>query len=49
MIGPELAAEIVTRYLGASISDEERHVRRRAKVQEIERTHGQITDLGPDS
>lgn len=49
VIGAELAAEIVTRYLGASISDEARHVRRRGKVQEIERTHGQITDLGPDS
>jgi len=39
----------VTRYLGASISDEERHVRRRAKVQEIERTHGHVSELGPDS
>jgi ribose 5-phosphate isomerase B len=49
VVGPELAAEIVTRYLGASISDEERHVRRRAKVQEIERTHGHVSELGPDS
>jgi ribose 5-phosphate isomerase B len=49
VIGAELAAEIVTRYLNASISDEERHVRRRGKVEEIERTHGQVSDLGPDS
>ena len=40
VVGPELAAEIVTAFLGASISDEERHVRRRAKVDEIERTGG---------
>ena len=49
VIGAELAAEIVTRYLDASISDEERHVRRRGKVEEIERTHGHVSDLGPDS
>jgi ribose 5-phosphate isomerase B len=41
VIGAELAAEIVTAFLGAEISDEERHVRRRAKVEEIERTGGQ--------
>jgi ribose 5-phosphate isomerase B len=40
VIGPEVAAEIVTAFLGATISDEERHVRRRAKVDEIERTGG---------
>ncbi len=40
VIGPELAAEIVTAFLGATVSDEERHVRRRAKVDEIERTGG---------
>ena len=40
VVGAELAAEIVSAYLGASISDEERHVRRRAKVLEIERTGG---------
>jgi ribose 5-phosphate isomerase B len=40
VIGPELAAEIVIAFLGAQISDEERHVRRRAKVDEIERTGG---------
>ncbi len=49
VVGAELAAEIVTRYLDASISDEERHVRRRGKVEEIERTHGHVSDLGPDS
>jgi ribose 5-phosphate isomerase RpiB len=37
----ELAAEIVTTFLGASISDAERHVRRRAKIDEIERTGGE--------
>ncbi len=40
VIGAELAAEIVTAFLGAGISDEERHVRRRAKIDEIERTGG---------
>lgn len=40
VIGPELAAEIVTAFLGASVSSEERHVRRRAKIDEIERTGG---------
>lgn len=41
VIGPELAAEIVARFLGAVVSDEERHVRRRAKIDEIERTGGE--------
>jgi ribose 5-phosphate isomerase B len=40
VVGTEVAAEIVTAFLGAEISDEERHVRRRAEVQEIERTGG---------
>jgi ribose 5-phosphate isomerase B len=40
VIGSELAAEIVTAYLGAVVSDEERHVRRREKVLEIQRTGG---------
>ena len=40
VIGSEVAAEIVTTFLGAEISNEERHVRRRAKVDEIERTGG---------
>jgi ribose 5-phosphate isomerase B len=38
IIGAALAAEIVEAFLRAEISDEERHVRRRAKVLEIERT-----------
>jgi len=42
VIGPEVAAEIVTAFLRAAISDEERHVRRRGKVREIERTHGDV-------
>ena len=40
VIGAELAAEIVVAFLGAAISDEERHVRRRAEVDEIEQTGG---------
>ena len=40
VVGSELAAEIVAAFLGATISMEERHVRRRAKVDEIERTGG---------
>ena len=40
VIGPEVAAEIVPAFLGAVISDEERHVRRRAEIDEIERTGG---------
>jgi ribose 5-phosphate isomerase B len=41
VIGSEVAGEIVTAFLGAMTSDEERHVRRRAEVDEIERTGGQ--------
>jgi ribose 5-phosphate isomerase B len=40
VIGEEVAAEILEAFLGAKISDEERHVRRRAEVEEIERTGG---------
>lgn len=40
VIGSEVAAEIVTAFLAASVSGEERHVDRRAAVQEIERTGG---------
>src|SRR5579859_7807769 len=41
VIGAEVAAEIVAAFLAAEVSMEERHVRRRAKVDEIERTGGQ--------
>jgi ribose 5-phosphate isomerase B len=41
VIGPEVAAEIVPAFLDALISMEERHVRRRGKIEEIERTGGQ--------
>ena len=41
VIGVELAAEIVTAFLRATVSDEERHVRRRGEVLEIERTGGE--------
>jgi ribose 5-phosphate isomerase B len=37
VVGPELAAEIVTVFVGASFTGEERHVRRLQKVAEIER------------
>lgn len=40
VIGSELAAEIAAAFLRAVVSDEERHVRRRAEVAEIERTGG---------
>ncbi|MBJ7355508.1 MAG: ribose 5-phosphate isomerase B [Thermoleophilaceae bacterium] len=36
VIGGELAKEIVGRFLAAEVSDEERHVRRRAKIDQIE-------------
>jgi ribose 5-phosphate isomerase B len=45
VIGVEVAAEILEAFLGAVVSDEERHVRRRAKVDEIERTQGAIDEL----
>jgi ribose 5-phosphate isomerase RpiB len=41
VIGAEEAAEIVTAFLGAELSQEERHVRRRAEVDTIERTGGE--------
>src|SRR5947209_2554586 len=40
VIGPEVAAEVVASFVRAVVSDEERHVRRRAKLDEIERTGG---------
>ncbi len=46
VVGSELAAEIVATFLRATFSGEERHVRRLAKVAEIERTGGVETDLG---
>ncbi len=45
VIGTEVAAEIVTAFLSAVVSDEERHVRRRAMVDEIERSGG-VLDSG---
>jgi ribose 5-phosphate isomerase B len=43
VIGVEEMVEIVQAFLAAEISYEERHVRRRAKVDEIERTMGDVT------
>jgi ribose 5-phosphate isomerase B len=42
VIGSEVAAQIALAFLQAEVSGEERHVRRRAKVDEIERTGGGI-------
>ncbi|MEA2198067.1 MAG: ribose 5-phosphate isomerase [Solirubrobacteraceae bacterium] len=41
VIGVEVAAEIARAFMAAEVSDEERHVRRRAEVEEIERTGGE--------
>jgi ribose 5-phosphate isomerase B len=38
VIGPELAHDVVARFLTAKFTGEERHVRRLAKVKELERT-----------
>ncbi len=43
VIGVEVAAEVVVAFLRAQISNEERHVRRRAKVEQIERTGGRLS------
>jgi ribose 5-phosphate isomerase B len=40
VIGSEVAVEIALTFLSAVVSDEERHLRRRAEVERIERTHG---------
>lgn len=40
VIGPEVAAEIVPVFLDALVSMEERHLRRRGKIEAIERTGG---------
>jgi ribose 5-phosphate isomerase B len=45
VLGPELAAELIRTYLGAQYSDEARHLRRLAKVAEIER-NGLDANLG---
>jgi ribose 5-phosphate isomerase B len=41
VIGVEVACEIVKTFLAAEVSDEDRHVRRRAEVDKIERTGGE--------
>ena len=40
VIGDSLAAELVTAFLGARFSGAERHVRRLAKISDIERLFG---------
>ena len=42
VIGAEVAAQIALAFLEAEVSGGERHVRRRAKVEEIERTGGGV-------
>ena len=39
VVGPELAAELVRTFLGATFLAEERYVRRLEKVEEMERSH----------
>lgn len=39
IIGPALAEELVTRFLNASFTQEERHLRRLHKVEDIEKKH----------
>jgi ribose 5-phosphate isomerase B len=41
VVGAAVAAEIVSAFLRAEVSSEERHVRRRGQVLEIERTGGE--------
>jgi ribose 5-phosphate isomerase B len=43
VVGAELAAELVRTFLGAKFDGGERYVRRLEKIEELERTHGQIT------
>jgi ribose 5-phosphate isomerase B len=45
VIGSALAVEIALAFLGAVVSDEERHVRRRGEVAAIERTRGAAAGL----
>ena len=45
VVGVEVAAEIVEAFLAAIVSDEGRHLRRRAKVDELERTGGDVDEL----
>ncbi|MBV9312105.1 MAG: RpiB/LacA/LacB family sugar-phosphate isomerase [Solirubrobacterales bacterium] len=49
VIGAELAAEVVREFLRARFSGVERHVRRVAKVAEIERTGGVDDDITASS
>jgi ribose 5-phosphate isomerase B len=37
VVGPELAADVVSAYVAASFSGEERHVRRLGKIADLER------------
>jgi ribose 5-phosphate isomerase B len=48
VVGSEVAAQLVATFLAAEVSGEERHARRRAKVQEIERTMGEA-DVSRDA
>jgi ribose 5-phosphate isomerase B len=43
VVGPELAAELVRTFLGAKFDGGERYVHRLKKIEELERTHGELT------
>jgi len=45
IIGRALAMELVTAFLGASFSGDERHVRRLAKVKALEESFGKPTEV----
>jgi RpiB/LacA/LacB family sugar-phosphate isomerase len=47
VIGPELALEIIRAWQAASFTNLERHVRRLAKVERIERRYKEIDHVGP--
>jgi ribose 5-phosphate isomerase B len=46
VVGVEVAAQIALTFLKAHVSSEERHVRRRGKVDQIERTGGDVEICG---
>ena len=47
VVGAALARELVAAFLQARVSEEERHQRRRRKIQVLEQTHWEV--LGRDS
>jgi ribose 5-phosphate isomerase B len=43
VVGDELTGELIRTFLGAKFDGGERYVRRLKKIEEIERTHGEVT------